>query len=154
MDLINNRTRDIAAMALDGLYERSKAISANTANALTPGYNRKEVMFEKSLQDVIKREDEKEEMRLQNAKMYQDAKSLLKGQTPERIAFLSSPTNEGFVIDTQDDLSDPIDTDGNNVNIETEMMDEAKNGLQYQVISRLLSNSYSQLRQIISGQNS
>ena len=25
MDLINNRTKDIAAMALDGLYERSKA---------------------------------------------------------------------------------------------------------------------------------
>jgi flagellar basal-body rod protein FlgB len=48
MDLINNRTKEIAHMALNGLYERSKAISANTANALTPGYQRKEVSFENS----------------------------------------------------------------------------------------------------------
>ena len=58
MDLIENRTRNIGAMALDGLYERTKAISANTANALTPGYQRKIVSFENSLQSIIKRENE------------------------------------------------------------------------------------------------
>ena len=36
MDLINNRTKNITAMALNGVYERAKAISANTVNALTP----------------------------------------------------------------------------------------------------------------------
>ena len=76
MDLINNRTKSIAAMALDGLYERSKAIGANTVNVLTPNYQRKEVSFEKSLQDVIKREDEKENIKIQNSMMYQ--KILLK----------------------------------------------------------------------------
>ena len=47
MNLIHNRTKEIAAMALDGLHERSKAISANTVNVLTPNYQRKEVSFEK-----------------------------------------------------------------------------------------------------------
>ena len=68
MDLINNRTRDIMQMSLDGLYERSKAIASNTANALTPGYKRREVSFEESLQQVIKRENEKEDLKIQNAK--------------------------------------------------------------------------------------
>ena len=60
MDFIDNRTRAIGAMALDGLQERAKAISANTVNVLTPNYQRKEVSFEQSLRGVIERENEKE----------------------------------------------------------------------------------------------
>ena len=93
MDLINNRTKSIAAMALDGLYERSKAIGANTVNVLTPNYQRKEVSFEKSLQDVIKREDEKENIKIQNSMMYQKNPSQVLAQSPEQIAFLNSETN-------------------------------------------------------------
>ena len=44
-------------------------------------------------------------------------------------------------------------TDGNNVNLEAEMMDEAKNGMQYQVVASLLSKSYSHLGMVIKGQN-
>lgn len=154
MDLINNRTKDIAAMALDGLYERSKAISANTANVLTPGYQRREVSFESSLRNIIQKEDEKEQIKLQNSAAYQKNPNYLQGQTPEQIAFLSSPINEGFFIDVEEDMSDAIDADGNNVNLEVEMMDEARNGMQYQVVASLLSKSYSQLNDIIRGQNS
>ena len=65
MDFIDNRTRAIGAMALDGLTERAKAISANTVNALTPNYQRKEVSFEESLRKIVQREDEKEAMKIQ-----------------------------------------------------------------------------------------
>ena len=154
MDFIESRTRQIGAMALDGLYERSKAISANTVNALTPGYQRKTVSFEESLRNIINRENEKEEIKMQNALEYQtNPKKVLLGQTPEQIAFLNSQVEEGYQIDVEEDMRDPIGLDGNNVNLEEEMMDEAKNGMQYQVVANLLSKSYSLLGSVIRGQN-
>ncbi len=154
MDIITNRTKEIAAMALDGLNERAKAISANTVNALTPGYQRKEVSFESSLQDIIKREDEKEQTKIQNSIEYQkNPKSILTGQSPAQIAFLNSQVNDGFLIDVQNDMAEPNGLDGNNVNLEAEMMDEAKNGMQYQVVASLLSKSYAALGSVIKGQN-
>ena len=153
MNLIHNRTKEIAAMALDGLHERSKAISANTVNVLTPNYQRKEVSFEKSLQDVIARENEKEEIKLQNSMMYQKNPQVVLGQSPEQIAFLNSEVNQNFFIDVQNDLSEPNGIDGNNVNLEAEMMDEAENGMRYQVVASLLSKSYTHLGSIIKGQN-
>ena len=154
MDFIDNRTRAIGAMALDGLTERAKAISANTVNALTPNYQRKEVSFESSLRDVIQRENEKEELKIQNSIMYQqNPKNVLLGQSPEQIAFLNTQVNQDYFIDTITDTSDPNGLDGNNVNLEAEMMDEAKNGMQYQVVASLLSKSYAHLNMVIKGQN-
>lgn len=154
MDIINNRTKEIAAMALDGLNERAKAISSNTVNALTPGYQRKEVSFESSLQEIIRREDEKEQTKIQNSIEYQNnPKSVLMGQSPAQIAFLNSQVNDGFSIDVQNDMAEPDGLDGNNVNLEVEMMDEAKNGMQYQVVANLLSKSYAALGSVIKGQN-
>ena len=155
MDIISNRTKDIVSMALDGLYERSKAISANTVNALTPNYQRKEVSFEGSLREIIKREDEKEEMKLQNSTFFQkNPTEALKSKSPAELAFLATETKEGFNIDVEADISDPVDSDGNNVSVEREMMDEAKNGMQYQVLTNLMSKQYQGLRSVITGQNS
>jgi len=154
MDFIDNRTRAIGAMALDGLQERAKAISANTVNALTPNYQRKEVSFENSLRNIVERENEKEAIRLQNSKMYnQNPQSVLTGQSPAQIAFMNSAYNEGFSIDVESDTSEPLGLNGNNVNLESEMMDEAKNGMRYQVVASLLSKSYATMASIIKGQN-
>lgn len=154
MDFIDNRTRAIGAMALDGLQKRAAIIGENTVNALTPNYQRKEVNFEQSLQNVIAKENEKEQIKLQNSMMYgKNPAQLNLGQTPERIAFLNSPIHEGFSITTEEDMSDPIGMDGNNVNIESEMMDEAKNGMQYQVVAALMSRSFASMNAIIKGQN-
>ena len=153
MDLINNRTRDIMQMSLDGLYERSKAISTNTANALTPGFKRKEVSFEESLRQVIAHENEKEEIKIQNAIKYQNNPAeMLKGQSAEQIAFMNSDIRNDFFINVEEDMSQGYEIDGNNVNLENEMMDEARNGMQYSVVANLLSKSYAQLKSIIGGQ--
>ena len=154
MNFIDNRTRAIGAMALDGLNERAKAISANTVNALTPNYQRKEVSFEQSLQKIIAREDEKEAIKIQNSMNYQkNPDNVLMGQSPAQLAFLSTSYDEGYSINVEADTSDPLGLDGNNVNIEKEMMDEAKNGMQYQVVAALLSKSYAMMNNIIKGQN-
>lgn len=153
MDLINNRTKEIGAMALDGLYERAKAISANTVNVLTPNYQRKEVSFESSLQNIIQKEDEKEQIKIQNSAQYEKNPDILKGQSPAQIAFLNSQVNQGYSIDVETDMSDANGLDGNNVNIEEEMMAEARTGMQYQTVANLLSKAYTQLEQVIKGQN-
>ena len=154
MDFIDNRTRAIGAMALDGLQERAKAISANTVNVLTPNYQRKEVSFEHSLRSVIERENEKEEIKLQNSMMYdKNPQAVLKGQSPAQIAFLNSAYEDGYSINIETDMSEAQGLDGNNVNLEAEMMDEAKNGMQYQVVAALLSKSYAMMNTIIKGQN-
>ena len=154
MDFIDNRTRAIGAMALDGLQERAKAISANTVNVLTPNYQRKEVSFEQSLRGVIERENEKEEIKLQNSMMYEkNPQAVLRGQSPAQIAFLNTAYEDGYSIDIETDTSDAQGLDGNNVNLEAEMMDEAKNGMQYQVVASLLSKSYAMMNNVIRGQN-
>ena len=152
MDIINNRTREITAMALDGLYERSKAISANTANALTPGYKRKEVLFEASLRNVIQKENEKEQIKAQNSALYDKKPQMVLGQTPEQLSFLNSQTSQGFFIDVETDTQDGFSLDGNNVNLEAEMMDEAQNGMKYQTLAKILSGSYKEMSSIIKGQ--
>ena len=135
MDFIENRTRDIMQMSLDGLYERSKAIAANTAKRLI--------------------DESSNASKMQNAIMYQkNPDKILQGQSPEQIAFLNSDINKDFLINVEEDLSQGYDIDGNNVNIETEMMDEAQNGMKYNVIANLLSKSYQQLSNVIKGQNS
>ena len=154
MDFIDNRTRAIGAMALDGLQERAKAISANTVNVLTPNYQRKEVSFEQSLRNIVEREDEKEAIKLQNSAMYnQNPKAVLTGQSPAQIAFLNTAYEDGYSINVESDTSEALGLDGNNVNLESEMMDEAKNGMQYQVVAALLSKSYAMMNTIIKGQN-
>jgi len=152
MDIINNRTREITAMALDGLYERSKAISANTANALTPGYKRKDVLFESSLRNVIQKENEKEQLKVQNSALYDKKPEMVLGQTPEQISFLNSQINEGYFIDVETDMQEGFSLDGNNVNLEAEMMDEAQNGMKYQTLAKILSGSYKEMSSIIKGQ--
>lgn len=153
MDLINNRTREIAALALDGLYQRSRAISANTVNATTPGYQRKDVAFEDQIQEMIEREDLKEHIKVQNSqKIVENPVEALKKQDPAQIAFLRSSVDNGFSPEIIGDYSDPISADGNNVNLEAEMMDEAKTGTQYTILTNLMSRSFQGLQSVIKGQ--
>ena len=153
MNFIDTRATKIGAMALDGLYERQKAISANTVNALTPGYQRRTVSFEDSLRNIINRENEKEEFKMQKATEHQNnPKKILEGLTPEQLAFLNTEVEDGFNIDVEVDSSDAMGLDDNNVNLEEEMMDEAMTGMKYQVISNLLSKNYQILNQVIRGQ--
>ncbi len=154
MEIIESRTREITQMALNGLYERSKAISANTVNATTPGYQRKDIAFEDQISDMIEREDLKENVRAHNsANFVENPEMALKKQDPAKIAFLNSDVNyNNFGPELLMDYSDPINSIGNNVKIEEEMMDQAKTGTQYTILTTLLSRSYQGLSSVIKGQ--
>jgi len=152
MDLINSRTRNIAHLALNGLHERSRAIASNTANALTPGYQRKDVLFEGQLRNIIQEENLKEQIKIENtARIQKNPAELLKQADPAQIAFLNRNATEGYRPEVLTDLSDS-DFQDNNVILEYEMTDAAKTGTQYAIVSNLLAKSFQGLERVIKGQ--
>ncbi len=150
MDFLDTRTRTITGMALDGLYERQKAIASNTANALTPNYRRKEVEFEVQLQKKIQEYDYQEEVKVDNSNLYREnpAEALKKFDIAQMIFREDS---EPFTPTVREDTYG-LDGNGNNVSLEREMMQTAKTGTQYTILSTLLGSSFDQLEQVIKGQ--
>ena len=72
MDLFNVRAIEVSKLAMDGLLERQKAISSNTANAVTPDYQRKDVVFEDQLRDIIAKDNVRRDLRMKNSLAYQN----------------------------------------------------------------------------------
>lgn len=160
MDLFNIRAVEVSKLAMDGLVKRQSAIASNTANAMTPDYQRKQVAFEDQLRDIISRDNVRRDLRMQNSLAYQ--KDIYKpGAAPSSNPMLHGiaqriPQEQfTFIQQTQTDIdgySPEVIRDnrwvdygnGNNVNVEEEMMDMAKTGTQYNVLAtvegRFLSN--------------
>jgi len=116
--------------ALDGTWQRQKAISNNIANSETPGYKSIEVNFEDSLNSAIQ---------------------TLQGNSS------SAPTKTGSV-DAIEKAKVSVNTrasssklDENNVDIESENIDMTKTQLQYYYLVQGVSDSYSRLKYAISG---
>lgn len=137
-------------MALDGLYERQKAIASNTANALTPNYRRKEVEFEAQLQKKIQEYDYQEEVKVDNSNLYREnpAEALKKFDIAQ---MMFRDENEQYAPTVREDTYG-LDGNGNNVSLEREMMQTAKTGTQYTILTTLLGSSFDQLEQVIKGQ--
>lgn len=118
--------------ALDAYTLREKAITNNLANADTPGYKRKYVEFESLLN--------KKEDRLD-----------LKGKKTHPRHF-DIPTNiERNTAYMVTDNSVSTRLDGNNVNVDVESAESAKNYINYSVVSQNLSGYYSSLLTGITG---
>lgn len=116
--------------ALDGTWQRQKAISANIANHETPGYKAVKVDFEKALADEM--------ARFGNSPI---TKSSISGK-------ISAINNSEIRV--YQDHSGSERADGNNVNLEAENIQMAKAQIQYQYLTRKLTDYYSRLRYAIS----
>lgn len=154
VDLISTRTMDITKLAMDGLMTRQKAITANTANVMTPGYQRKEITFENQLQEIVEKDDLKTYIKEQNSMEYNptslDAimgRTEKPGLTAQQAKYLQSDVYGKFAPQILDDTASGSDSTGNNVELEKEVMDMAKVGNQYNVLARLEAKSV----KIISG---
>jgi len=116
--------------ALDGVWQRQKAISNNIANQETPGYKAIKVSFEQSL--------------LQEAKKFQNTP--VTAEENEKNIFSIENSKINFLTD----YSTSERADGNNVNLETENIDMAKTQVQYQYLTRGMSDMFARLRYAIS----
>lgn len=116
--------------ALDGLWKRNEAINNNIANVNTPGYKKRKVEFEDELRnELINR---KVELTRTNKKHI-------------KVGNIHKKFNPQFVRENGYSTR----KDGNNVNIDVEMADLAKNTMMYNSVTRQVSSEINKLRSII-----
>ncbi len=169
MDLFNVRAIEVSNLAMDGLVERQTAIASNTANAMTPEYQRKRVAFEDQLRTILEKDDIRRDLRMQNSLAYQKDKTYKVGYSEN----YSNPMTKNIAqrlpqeqmlyiqqVTADTDNYDPeiirdtrwIDYgNGNNVNLEEEMMDMAKTGQQYNVLATVQGRFVSNLLEVVRG---
>ncbi len=160
MDLITSRTMEITRLGMNGLMDRQQAISSNIANAMTPDYQRKEVAFESQLNEIIEKEDLKDFIKGQNSIEYVPPNvDIFTGEvhtyrtpTQQEKAYLKSNSFDEFKPQYVTDIYSGSNIDGNNVELEREMMDLSKTGTKYLVLSNLARRQFSGLRNAIQGQ--
>ena len=162
MDILSSRTSNITQLAMDGLMERQRAIGANIANVETPGYQRKEVAFESQLSEIIEKEDLKDFLKEQNSikpkpikydefMQMQEIQGYRRPLTPQEQRYLISNSYGKFDPQVMDDVFSEGTQDGNNVELEREMMDLNKNGTKFMVLSNLEKKYFSGLSEVIRG---
>lgn len=167
MDLFNVRAIEVSKLAMDGLVKRQSAIASNTANAMTPDYQRKQVAFEDQLREIISKDDVRRDLRMQNSIEYKNdtyKAGYSKSTNPMQQNIAQRLPQEQFMYiqQTNADTSrfapevikntNMIDYgNGNNVNVEEEMMDMAKAGSQYNVLATLEGRFMSNLLDVVKG---
>ena len=145
---ITTRAIDVAKLALDDLVQRQQAIASNTANVMTQGYQRKDVVFEDQLQEMLKKDDLKREIKHINSVYY--AHNSLETVTPNKsLEILTQNSFDAYKPEVILDYSGVNPETGNNVNIEAEMMDMSKTGLQYNTLTTLEGKMFQSLAEII-----
>jgi len=126
---INDVSMQAAKIALDGLSQRQQAINKNIANVDTPGYKAQTISFENALQRAIGSGNTSISMATTNT------------------AHLSS-NNKTFGIHSEFRSGGATRADENNVDIDTELIDQTETGIRYQAVSQLLSKKLLLLKSI------
>lgn len=119
----------VLEQALSASSLRQKVISNNIANVNTPAYKKGEVLFEDMLQGVMK-----------GGKM-----PML--QTNVRHLALQQAGIPSPKVNVVGNTS--IRVDGNNVDIDVEMAQLAKNSIYYNAVAQQLSNYFSGIKSVI-----
>ncbi|HPV02601.1 MAG TPA: flagellar basal body rod protein FlgB [Clostridiales bacterium] len=117
--------------ALDAAWIRNEVIAQNIANVDTPGYKKSSVAFEEYLQGASE-------------------KGRFKGNTTDRRHIPIGRSNENAKIRIVKDYRElSTRLDGNNVDIEAEMSEMAKNDIRYYTLVQSISSSYQRIRSVI-----
>ena len=128
--IVNDPAMSVAQRALDGLALKQQVISRNIANVDTPGYQAQTVDFESALR------------RAQNT-----GGTLALAATNSRHLGLADPvSNVQAQLLLRQGGSERAD--GNDVNIDDEMVDMSQTGVQYQAMTELVSAKLALLRNL------
>ena len=136
--LVNTSTIDIGSRALAAASLRHEVLSHNIANVNTPNFKRSHVRFE----DLLKKE------------LGLDDNLLMKVvRTHDRHLPIPFGGKARAVI--EQDATTNMRVDGNNVDIDIEMAEVAKNQLYYSALANAVGGHISKLKSVItSGQGS
>lgn len=120
---------DFYKKALDGTWERNKVITHNMANVNTPNYKRKIVTFEEQLKKSI------------------STNKIALVKTNDK--HISIGTNR-FTPTITEDKTLSYRIDGNNVNIDLEAADLAKNSIMYDALIKQVIGEFDKIKNVIS----
>lgn len=130
---INNMSYDdkvynLVKKGLDAASLRSKVIANNIANINTKGYKKYTVSFEDTLKDTM------------NSLQMEKSDELHIGGNEDKDA-----------IKVEQDTSTSMREDGNNVDIDAEMTNQAANALMYNALITQVNSKLSMTRYVITG---
>ncbi|MBY6036099.1 flagellar basal body rod protein FlgB [Fictibacillus nanhaiensis] len=126
MDLFSSPVMRNLEMALDGSALKQKTISNNLANVDTPGYKAKETVFKQEFD-----------------------RSLNANQTDKRHVSFSTQTPSSFYVKEQGNTT--MNHNGNNVDVDKEMAELAKNQLYYQTLVQRINGKFSSIKMVVKG---
>ena len=127
-----SRADSALGSALTGLAVRQRAIANNVANVDTPGFKRGEVQFERQLQSALTRR-QSVSLVATDPRHFADVRDDGLAVAPELISTADST----------------LRNDGNNVDIDQEMIKLADTSIRYNAVSQLVAGRFSLLRSII-----
>ena len=128
MDIANNQTYNLIKQGLKASTLRGKAIANNVANINTKGYKKSYVTFEENL----KNEKENIVLKQTNSMHIKD-------------------DNVSGSIAIKQDKSTSMRTDGNNVDLDLEKVNQAANTLMYNALITQANGKLNSMKDIISG---
>ncbi|MDQ2085900.1 flagellar basal body rod protein FlgB [Herbivorax sp. ANBcel31] len=119
--------------SLDAALLRNEAISQNISNVDTPNYRRKTVAFEEHLRDALGRD------------------TINGTRTDHRHIPIGAKNFDDIEIKIGEDGSNSdMRLDGNNVDIDSEMAQLAKNSIKYDVLAQRLNDDFRRIKTVIS----
>ncbi|MFZ4454147.1 flagellar basal body rod protein FlgB [Salibacterium aidingense] len=130
MGLFDSATIQNLEHGLKGAALQQKAISENIANVDTPNYKAKSAHFQHTLNEAV-----------QNDKMQAF-------RTNNKHIEFGSRTDEAYI---SEDASTMYNHNGNNVDIDKEMTDSAKNQIYYNALTDRLSSKFNSLKSAVRG---
>ncbi len=130
-----NKTMYISNKLLDTYATRAEVLADNIANVSTPNFKRSDVTFEHELNRALA--TEKKQMLVANTT---DSRHI-----PFEIPMDYKKVEPNIVVDYQTTYRNDL----NNVDIDTEMAEEAKNTMRYQMFTQIINMQYSMIRKSI-----
>lgn len=132
IDRISDKTL-ILEKALDAAWMRNETISNNIANVNTPGYKKSYVRFEELLSDAVDK--------FQISGLKKDERFLPIGKDT-KLTVSPEVMQESFTS---------MRRDGNNVDVDVEMAELAKNSIKYNALVAQMSKEFGKIKMAISG---
>lgn len=134
--IFNSPTQILLNKGLDTASVRNRVIADNIANVDTPGFKRREVIFEENIRKVLEKNIIHDKLRVNDSRHMQIMEYYQYKQIEPEIT-------------TMDDLT--YRNDENNVDIDVETAKMAKNKLFYDALGQSMSNEIRILRMAITG---
>ncbi|ANC76855.1 flagellar basal body rod protein FlgB [Fictibacillus phosphorivorans] len=126
MSLFSGSVMKNLEMALDGSALKQKTISNNLANVDTPGYKAKETVFNQEFK-----------------------KSLHAYRTDQRHFSFGTESSSSFSV--REKTNTVMNHNGNNVDVDKEMAELAKNQLYYQTLVQRINGKFNSIKMVVKG---